>query len=1010
MSEKKRVGAALVVGGGVGGMQAALDLAEAGIKTYLLDEKGSIGGVMVQLDKTFPTNDCAMCTIAPRLVTIERHLNIELLTNSEVIDVSGQAGNFKVRVRKKARCIDESKCTACSICVEKCPVKVPSEFDQGLSQRKAIYILFPQGVPNVPVIDKEHCIYFKNGKCRACEKFCEPKAILLDQEDEIIELDVGAIILAPGYELFDPEVKPQLGYGRYPNVLTSLQFERMLSASGPFAGDIVRLSDKKPPQKLAFIQCIGSREKEANYCSAVCCMYATKEAIIVKEHHPEAEVTIFFTDIRAYGKGFEAYYERAKKLGVRYIRCQPSSIKEIPDSKELVIRYQNEKGDIVEDRFDMVVLSCGLRPRSGVKVLAEKFGIELNEFGFCETELFAPAETSQEGIYAAGVFTGPKDIPETVVQSGSAASKVLALLAEEKGTLLKDRIYPDEKDVTGQEPRIGVFVCHCGKNIASVVSIPEVVEYAKTLPNVIHVENSIFACSTDAGRRIKQVIEEHELNRLIVAACTPRTHEALFQDTLREAGLNPYMLEMANIRNQCSWVHMDEPEKATEKAKDLIRVAAVRAKYLEPLDPQSVTINRDALVIGGGVAGMTAALELAAQGIKSYLLEKSDRLGGNLWRVKFLSNGDNPQEKLNEMIEKVKAHPLIKVYTGAQVENFEGSAGNFKTEFKANGKLYTIMQGAVIIATGGQEYKPSEYLYGQDERVITQLELEERLAKGDFGARTVVMIQCVGSRDDDRPYCSRLCCIQAIKNAIRIKEESPDSNVFILYRDVRAYGLHETDYVRALEKGVRFLRYEDDEKPEVSPENGRLKVSLRDPILDAKLNISTDLLVLSVGVVPGEDNKDLAQKLKLPLTEDNFFLEAHIKLRPVDFVTDGIFLCGLAHSPKLIDESIAQASAAAARASALLSKPQIQLEACISQVVDENCDGCAYCIDPCPFGAITLIEYIKDGTVKKTVESDPVKCHGCGVCMATCPKKGILVRNYRLEQISEMVDAALGLV
>jgi len=949
-----------------------------------------------------------MCTIAPRLVTIGRHLNIEILRFADVIDVKGKPGNFKVRVRKRATYVDLDKCTSCNICVEKCPVKVSNEFDRGLSKRKAIYVLYPQAVPSAPVIDKEHCTYFIKGKCRACEKFCEAGAIDLDQKDEVVELEVGAIILAPGYELFNPQLKPQLGYGRFANVLTSLEFERILSASGPFAGEPVRPSDKKVPKRIAFIQCVGSREVEANYCSAVCCMYATKEAIIVKEHHPETEVTIFFIDVRAFGKGFEAYYERAKKLGVRYIRCLPSAVKEVPGAKELTIQYQNEAGEIVLEEFDLVVLSCGIRPPSGAKELADKFGLKLNEFGFCHTEPFQPVETSKEGVYACGVFTGPKDIPETVMQGGSAASRILSLLAQEKGTLLKDKTYPPEKDVTEQELRIGVFVCHCGKNIASVVNIPEVVDYAKTLPNVVHAEDSLFACSTDAGERIKQVIKEHNLNRLVVAACTPRTHESLFQDTLREAGLNPYLLEMANIRNQCAWVHMDEPEEATKKAKDLVRMATVRTRQLEPLYPRLVDINHNALVIGGGVAGMTAALELAEQGFETHLLEKSDQLGGNLRRMRFLLNGDNPQTKLDELIQRVQDQPKIHIFTGSELVDFSGSAGNFKVEFKSNGDIHTASYGAVIVATGAEAYRPNEYLYGQDERVVTQLELEEKLANDELEAKVVVMIQCVGSREEPRNYCSRTCCAQAIKNAIKIKEKKPDTNVFILYRDIRAYGFNEAYYTQARDKGVRFIRYEDGQKPEVSIDNGRLKVSLRDPILDARVNIGCDLLVLSVGTVPGDDNKDLARKLKLPLTEDGFFLEAHIKLRPVDFPSDGIFLCGLAHSPKLIDETITQASAAAARASAILSKPKIQLEACVSQVVDENCDGCAYCVDPCPFDAITLIEYVKDGTVKKTVEADLMKCHGCGVCQATCPKKGIFVRNFKLEQISEMVDTALG--
>ena len=1007
MVDKTKIGAALVIGGGVGGMQAALDMAEAGIKVYLLDEAPAIGGKMVQLDKTFPTNDCAMCTVSPRLVAIDRHLNIELVTNATVLGYEGEAGNFKVKVLKKARCVDESKCTGCNICVEKCPAKTANEFDHGLSKRKAIYTLFAQAVPNVPVVDKNSCIYFKKGKgCRACEKFCEANAILLDQEDEIVELNVGAIVMAPGYDLFDPAEKPQLGYGRYPDVLTSLQFERMLSASGPFAGKIMRPSNKELPHSVAFIQCVGSRETSADFCSAVCCMYATKEALIIKEHHPEIDVAVFYIDIRAFGKGFEAYYERALKAGVRYIRCQPSSLKQIPGNKEILVRYQSEQGKIREEQFDLVMLSSGLRPSKAGQSVADKLGVRLNSDGFCVTEGLDPVATNQEGIYAVGAFTGPKDIPETVIQAGAAASRVLALLGEKKGELLKERKHLDERNVNGEEPRIGVFVCHCGKNIASVVNIPETVEFAKSLPSVAFVTDMLFACASDAGIKIQEAIVQHNLNRVVIAACTPRTHEGLFQDTLQESGLNPHLLEMANIRNQCAWVHMQQPAEATAKAKDIIRLAAVKAAHLKPLHPGHIAVSHEGMVVGGGLAGMTAALGLAEAGYKTYLLEKTRELGGNLRRVKFGEPGEEPQSKLRELVERVKIHPNVELLLESTVTGFDGSVGNFTVEFQSDGQPRKVHVGTVIVATGAAEYKPVEYHYGQDARVITQLELEERLALEKIEARTVVMIQCVGSRDEAHPYCSRLCCIQAVKNAIKLKARQPETEVFVLYRDIRTYSLHEAEYSRARKLGVRFLRYEKDEKPEVTPVDGSLKVSVIDPILNARLNIPTDLLVVSTGVVPAED-QELSKLLKLPHSDDGFLMEAHIKLRPVESPVEGVFLAGLAHSPKLADESIAQAGAAAAKAAAILSKNEIQTEAMVSEVLDANCDGCAYCIEPCPFKAITLVEYISGDTVKKTVESDPAKCQGCGVCMATCPKKGIMVKNFDLEELSDLVAAVL---
>ncbi|UCC90584.1 MAG: FAD-dependent oxidoreductase, partial [Dehalococcoidia bacterium] len=657
-------------------------------------------------------------------------------------------------------------CQTCGACSFICPtgriklseisknkaVPIPYEYNMGLISRPAIYIPYPQAIPNRATIDEQYCAHLLRDKCGICKEFCEADAIDYNQKEEKNDLNVGAVILSPGYELFNADLKTEFGHNRYPNVITSLEFERILSASGPYGGEILRPSDRTPPRKVALIQCVGSREVEANYCSAVCCMYATKEAILVKEHHPETDITIFFIDLRAFGKGYEAYYERAKKMGIRFVRFKPSLVEEVPGKGDLRILYQKEDGEIGAEEFGLVVLSCGLRPPAGATELAKRFGLELDKYGFCQTSQFNPVETPQEGIYACGLFTGPKDIPETVMQGSAAAVKTLALLSTEKGKLLKEKTYPPEKDVTGQEPRIGVFVCHCGRNIAGVVNVPEVVEYAEALPNVVYAESNLYACSTDAGERIKQIIEEHNLNRVIVASCTPRTHEPLFQDTLREAGLNPYLFEMANIRDQCSWVHMHQPEEATKKAKDLVRMAAAKSRLLEPLYPKFVDVNHDALVIGGGVSGMTAALELAEQGFDTYLLEKSDLLGGNLRRVKFLLNGDSPQAKLESLIEKVQNHPKIHIYTNSEILNFEGSTGNFRTEFKSNGDVHEINHGVVILATGAQEYKPIEYLYGQDERVMTQLELEEKLTNGNIGAKAVAMIQCVGSREEPRLY------------------------------------------------------------------------------------------------------------------------------------------------------------------------------------------------------------------------------------------------------------------
>ena len=1482
-SKSRPVGAALVVGGGIGGMQAALDLAGAGIKVYLVDTKPAIGGVMAQLDKTFPTNDCAMCTMAPRLVEIGRHKDIQILTLSEVENVAGEAGNFIVTIRKHARYIDESRCTGCGACIAECPVTLPSEFDQGLTNRKAVYRPFPQAVPNVFTISKRgappceaacpvhqdgqgyvqliaqgrfqealqvilrdnplpsicgrvcthpctdactrtgvddplnlpglkrfvtdyfpdyklpqpsvpdrpekiaiigsgpaglvcayqlrqrgyrptifeasstaggmlalgipsfrlprrllnaeierlraigieiklnspvgkeisfeelrksyaatfiaigahverklripgedlpgvsggveflrqvnlgkptapgrhvlvigggnsaldaartalrsgadevtivyrrtraempaderevedaeregiklmllvapksfkagpdgrvaglQCLKMKlgapdssgrpapepipgsefvlpcdaviatigqspdlgalgerlglettkwgtlaadpltletglpgvfaggdcvtgpdvvinaklagkkaatsidrvlNGEdlrtgrelegpyrteyvvdttgvlmqrqvpmqvldpatrgrtfaevhagytpeeavaeakrclacgiccdCHLCESACQAHAIDYLQREETLKLNVGAIILAPGYELYDPTLKKDLGYGRFPNVITSLEFERILSASGPYSGHVLRPFDKTKPKRIAFLQCVGSRDAEHDYCSSVCCMYATKEAIIAKEHlGQDLQCDVYFMDLRAFSKGFEQYYRRAQELGVRYIRSRVPALAEVPETRNVIVKYLGEGDQKLAAEYDLVVLSIGMQPPKDVEKLAQRFGVGLNSFSFCQTSPFQPAASSRDGIYIAGPFGEPKDIPETVMQASAAAAQVSSELSEARGKLISPKVYPPEKPVAGQEARVGVFVCHCGTNIAGVVDVPAVVDYAKTLPNVVYAENNLYTCSNDTQDLIKAKINEHNLNRVVVASCTPRTHEPLFRNTLRETGLNPYLFEMANIRDQCSWVHMHEPEKATEKSKDLVRMAVAKARLLEPLTRRSVAIKKSGLVIGGGISGMTAALALAEQGFDAYLVEKQSELGGHLRKVHYMLNGEDPQRELKRVRTEVRKNHRIHVFTGAAIQGIDGTIGDFATRISANGKGTEIKHGVVIVATGALPYEPKEYLYAQDTRVLTQRELEQRLASGDAflspngnrAAKTVVMIQCVGSREDAHAYCSRVCCSEAIKNALRIKTVSPETHVYVLYRDIRTYGFKESYYTEARKKGVAFVRYEENAKPEVSPNGHGLDVTVVDQTLAMPISISADFVVLSAGIHPDEGNKQIAQLLKVPLNADGFFLEAHMKLRPVDFMTDGVFLCGLAHSPKTIEESIIQAQAAASRAATILSRDWIEMEANISEVVDTNCDGCAYCVDTCPFKAITLLEYMWQGSVKKSVEANETVCKGCGCCQATCPKKGVFVRGFTLDQIEAQIHAALG--
>ena len=988
----EKVGAVLVVGGGVAGIQASLDLADSGFKVYLLDESTSLGGTMAQLDKTFPTNDCSMCILAPKLVTAGRHPNIQLITYSELKEVKGGAGNFEVTILKRPRLVNMEKCTGCGICAQNCPIEVPNEFDVNTGVRKAIYVPFPQAVPLKYAIDQDNCI-----KCHLCERVCPAKAVDFNQQPETIKINVGSVILSPGFQEFDPRLKSEYGYRRFLNVVSSIEFERMMNASGPYGGKIIRPSDGKIPRKVAFIQCVGSRDAQLgnNYCSAACCMYAIKEAVIAKEHSSSPlGCTIFYIDMRCYGKEFDAYYERAQgEWGIQFIRSRVASVTEDPSTGNIFLHYvENEEPKV--EQFDMVILSVGMQPPKNVEKLAENLGITLNKYKFCQTNTFSPLETSKPGIFVCGAFSAPKDIPESVAQASGAASKAMDIIADERGKLVTVKEFPPERDVSQEEPRIGVFVCHCGVNIGSVVNVPEVVEYAKTLPNVAYAEANLYTCSQDAQKLIAEKIKQHNLNRVVVASCTPRTHEPLFRETVQEAGLSPYLFEMANIRDQCSWVHMHEHKKATEKAKDLVASMVAKARLLKPLKKPTINVTPVGLVIGGGVAGMTAALELAKQGFEIHLVEKENELGGHLRKIHYLlEKDDDPQKKLEEMTKAVMENSKIHVYTSAEVVDVYGFVGNFKTMIKQHdGKEKEIEHGVVIVATGAVEYEPTEYLYGEDPRIMTQHELEEEITKGDFKAKNVVMIQCVGARTNQKPNCSRICCGQAVKNALKIKEVSPETEVYVLYKDIRTYGFKEDYYREAAAKGVMFVNYDDENAPRVVNDNGQLKVAFWEPVVKNEIEVNPDLVVLSAATIPNPDNKRIAEMLKVPLTKDGFFLEAHMKLRPVDFATDGIFLCGMAHWPKFIDESISQACAAAARAVTILSKKTLDAEGTVSHVDENLCIGCGLCISICPYSAISKDE-------KGIAKVNEVLCKGCGTCAASCPERAITMHQFTDEQL-----------
>ena len=903
------------------------------------------------------------------------------------------------------------KCIACGACEEKCPAKTVDEFNEGLSKRKTIYVPYPQAVPLKYVIDAGRCIYFREktkGKCKACEKFCPTEAIKFDDKEASATLNVGSVIVTAGFKPFDPSNFDNYQYAKFPNVITSLEFERILSAGGPTAGHVLRPSDKKEPAKIAWFQCVGSRDVnrcDNEYCSSVCCMYALKESMIAKEHLGEDfEPTIFFMDIRTHGKDFEKYYERAKYEGVRFIRSRVHTITEADETGTLNLRYVTESGEMINEEFDMVVLSIGMEPADSAVDAAKKLGIELNEYNFVKTDNLNPVATSRPGIYVAGLIQGCKDIPESVVEASAAACKAGIDIASSRGTLAKEKEFPDESDVRDREPRLGVFVCNCGVNIGGIADVPAIAKYTKSLPGVVYVEENLFTCSQDTQEKMVEVIKEHSLNRIVVAACSPRTHESLFQETIRNAGLNSYLFEMANIRNQCTWVHSDDKEKATEKCKDLVRMSVARASLLESIPDLFVKVNKSALIIGGGVAGMTAALSLADQGFPTTIVEKSSVLGGAARDVLKTWKGQDVQAYLSGLVDKVENHPDIKILLNAEVVGASGFVGNFETQVAMGDSTKTVEHGIAIIATGGKAADTDEYLYGKHSNVTRWHDLEQNPEKLQ-DAESVVFIQCVGSRDENRPYCSRICCTTSVSQAIYIKEQNPETDVFILYRDMRTFGERETLYKKARTKGVVFIRYSLDRKPTVTEFDGGLEVSMFDPILQKNLKITADLVNLATAIEPAENDK-ISEFYKIPLNAENFFMEAHAKLRPVEFATDGIFLCGLAHYPKAIEESISQAMAAASRAITILSRDSIQVSPLVSQVDAEKCDGCGICAEVCAFGAIILEDKVGAGN-RADYRSKNIlaSCKGCGLCAASCPQKAIDMFHFSDRQIVASICA-----